>query len=466
MPPDVERRTQLILMNLHKLEDLCLLTQQDEWANYTDHPHLSALIWLYSRPWFERLWVVQEVNAIPDITVLCGKVSISWDRLGLAAAFIPTTWFDIEGIESIFHGSFIKNADKMRHRSALQTWSLYTIMSYTSEYRTTNPRDQIYGKLGLRAFNQVANSMRIQPDYTRPVQEVFMDFAISGINYFHNLDVLSFAEPKDTPQNDFSSWVPLWDENLVMRTVLVQFGSWNWRAHGGARLKIPISVLDGSIYLKGLVLDRILRIIDVDPEGWRPNCAKNRRNSLYQLWQQECQNGGPEFDNSSHIEDSRFLAFAASIVAGVQYPAQRITDNWASFQNEVTSYLRLSTLEETERAYVALAEAEEAWFQYRIRAHTCTAGRVLFETSSGYVGLGPQLLRTGDLACVLYGGKVPFILRPAGKHYSFFGGTYQDPLGGKYYSFIGESYIHGYMEGEAITMLQDGKLKEQEFEIR
>jgi hypothetical protein len=200
MPPDEGQRTQLVLQNLHKLEDLSPLTQQNKSVFYIGHPHLPALIWLFSRPWFQRMWVVQEVNATANIAVLCGDVSISWDRLGLAAAFIPTTWFDIEEIDVLFEESFIKNADKMRHRLALRTWSVYQIMSYTSEFRATDPKDQIYGKLGLHAFAQ--SGMRVEPDYDKPVKVVNRDFAVSGMNHFRNLDVLSFARLETAQRDD------------------------------------------------------------------------------------------------------------------------------------------------------------------------------------------------------------------------------------------------------------------------
>jgi hypothetical protein len=447
IPREEEERTQLILHNLHKIEDLSPFTQQNKTALYIGHPHLPALIWIFSRPWFERMWVVQEVNAIANITVLCGDVNISWDWLGLAAAFIPTTWFDIEDVSTLFEGTFIRNADKMRHRSALRSWNVYQIMSYTSDFRATDPRDQIYGKLGLEAFAR--SGLHVEPNYDKSVKQVYLDFAVSGMNHFQNLDVLSFASFRNAQRDNIPSWVPLWNENLVMSSILVQFGNWNWKADGGERKEKPFDVRNDFLFVEGVVLDQVLRSIYVDSEGWRPSYARNKKNSLYQLWQQECRSHEPEFNKSSQIEDPRFLGLAASIVAGVQDTYHRITDDWVGFQKRVTSFMNLSILDKAERSYSALTESEETWFHYRWRAQACTAGRVLFETNSGYVGLGPQSLQKNDLVCVLYGGKVPFILRPDGDHYKF----------------VGESYVHGFMEGEVIEMLRAGELKEQEFQI-
>lgn len=63
---------------------------------------------------------------------------------------------------------------------------------------------------------------------------------------------------------------------------------------------------------------------------------------------------------------------------------------------------------------------------------SCVVGRKPFRTQDGHIGLGPYVLEPGDLVCVLYGGRVPYILRPRGD------GTFV---------FLGECYVHGIMFG-------------------
>jgi hypothetical protein len=48
-------------------------------------------------------------------------------------------------------------------------------------------------------------------------------------------------------------------------------------------------------------------------------------------------------------------------------------------------------------------------------------GRRGFFTSHGYIGIGPKHARAGDIIVVLYGAKVPFILRRDGDYHRLVG---------------------------------------------
>lgn len=66
--------------------------------------------------------------------------------------------------------------------------------------------------------------------------------------------------------------------------------------------------------------------------------------------------------------------------------------------------------------------------------------RILYKTSAGGLGIGPQALQVLDEVWILTGATVPFILRPREDE------TYQ---------LIGEAYLHGLMHGELISWRED-----------
>lgn len=79
-----------------------------------------------------------------------------------------------------------------------------------------------------------------------------------------------------------------------------------------------------------------------------------------------------------------------------------------------------------------------------------TISRKLFSTQHGMLGLGPSVLREGDLCCIIFGASVPFILRPVGSRYRL----------------VGEAYVHGVMYGEAMAeRILAEKFQDQDFEI-
>ena len=79
-------------------------------------------------------------------------------------------------------------------------------------------------------------------------------------------------------------------------------------------------------------------------------------------------------------------------------------------------------------------------------------GRRFFVTDKGYFGLAPHFATEGDLVCVLFGARVPFVLRPCmseeGKPRRF--------------KLVGPAYLEGAMIGEALVNWKEGILKHEE----
>ena len=453
MPPDRKERVEVVLQNLHMIDDLAGLQNVNEYWLH-GHPNYPALVWLFSRPWFQRLWVIQEVNATNNVTALCGTIEISWDRIGLVATYISTAMFEVRELELLFQDSLFHNADIMRHRIALQHWSVHQLMYHTSTFHATDPKDHIYAKLGLLAFTR--SGMSVEADYNKSVKDVYKDFTILTINCQRNLDLLSFAGSRDGINQDIPSWIPQWDRTFAATSILIGINNsltrHDWNTDGSTLLEIPLRTSNDFILVKGLVLDNIHHTVKLDRTEWRRSYPSNKHNPLFKLWRQEedadaSRNGPKVYDCTG---DSLFHIYAASIVAGIDSGSRQVSQHWDEFKTNISSIIKACALAEDEQESQVPLVHNRPWADYRSIAAVFSTGRVVFETSVGYVGLGPESLEKNDLVCILYGGHVPYILRPEND----------------YFKLVGESYVHGMMNGEAITMSRDGQLKEQDFEIR
>jgi hypothetical protein len=96
---------------------------------------------------------------------------------------------------------------------------------------------------------------------------------------------------------------------------------------------------------------------------------------------------------------------------------------------------------------ITLAHNDELGWRYEYKMAEGVTGRKFCATSKTYLGWVPPTAETGDIVYVVFGAKVPFILRERGS---------------SFYRLTGECYVHGIMEGEA---MDKGDLVEQRFRI-
>ena len=87
----------------------------------------------------------------------------------------------------------------------------------------------------------------------------------------------------------------------------------------------------------------------------------------------------------------------------------------------------------------AKQEIDTAHIDHAIRS--ATANRRFFLTKSGYMGIAPPSTLVDDKVYVFSGGRTPFIVRKI----DF------DPGESFHYTLIGDCYLHGVMDGEALS---------------
>ena len=177
-----------------------------------------ALVDLYARPWYDRLWVLQEAILARDIEVLCGNRSMPWAAFASFATkmseLAPDAW------ARAFHDSLqsrgendsaqaqplgfvtIRDIDNMRSSEAKGSKPpFWMYLSMGRKCKVTNPLDRVYGLLGLLVPEELVYSIDIRYDW-EPWQ-AYLHFCKVYIKHDPHLALLSMAgcvsKPKELP---------------------------------------------------------------------------------------------------------------------------------------------------------------------------------------------------------------------------------------------------------------------------
>lgn len=168
---------------------------KDEWRSVQN---------LLSRPWFDRVWIVQEVQlANPTATLQCGPDSMNWLRLCRAA------WCIFRKQKAPYAPLAQRLAQMKMLIRPLEAIPFRHLLHGASNRLCTDPRDHVYGTLGLAS---PAVARLIQPQYTAEVSTVFMNAFLAMLGHTSRLDALQDCSLKQSsPRPSYlPSWVPDW----------------------------------------------------------------------------------------------------------------------------------------------------------------------------------------------------------------------------------------------------------------
>jgi hypothetical protein len=182
--------------------------------------YLAALAKVFWRPYWSRMWIVQELTVAKELVFHCGPKYVTGQVLSEAQNILHRI-DSVDGFPENLLWSCLPHDPNMRSAllhlgiEDLASWrkallskdlSFFETLQYHSHRRTTDPRDMIYG---LAAFANTTSKYRIEVDYNKMVEEVYADFAAAEISSSKRLDILTRVR-RGITNYDVPSWVPDW----------------------------------------------------------------------------------------------------------------------------------------------------------------------------------------------------------------------------------------------------------------
>lgn len=182
----------------------------------------KAIVSLFARPYWSRVWVAQEIMAGPPVEIRCGSYILNvaglrdvvWKMLR-SRDLHPNIWQVYLFTQHIFHSGLDNRKLRLRSHAGL---SFPEIIVVLSDSCCADPRDRLYGVL---SFCGEEDRQSIRVDYAKSVRGVFLDIVCLWYvrepfyrsHYFHVLLLVSVAKkmlPDEFTQetaDEFLKWL-------------------------------------------------------------------------------------------------------------------------------------------------------------------------------------------------------------------------------------------------------------------
>ena len=460
----------LHMLELHRhLDEIpYLMSESDE-----QHPYATigrhGLGWILQRPWFERIWTVQECIMPKSCVIMYGPVKAPWTMFLRATenfkfhrtsccAAVPGVSYRLQILtDSLGHVSEFTQARLLESDVPLDA----LLRSFRGR-DASDLRDKVYGLLPL--VTEWYDQDPIIPDYnplTSPAlaytATVFKMIQMSGT--FNILSQPGSYMQKVSP--DVPTWVPDYSQR-INRTGSEIFGQ-NYALYEACGdtmasvqlIKERILVLEGRKV--GSVREAATRQLYRRDTEWKrvllewfhfaKALCKNDKAGIWKdhFWRTLC---------GDCLAEQPIKSFGAAhgITAAFRRASEddrQLFNLWCS-ANDLSEISVHDTSDDTkgpqDHSTELIGLVDDA-------IRTSTHGRRFFISQEGNMGLAPShafVISRPDEIFVVPGGGSPLILRPAGEQ--FISGR-NVPT----YEFIGECYLHGFMDGEGMGTFDEEK---------
>ena len=457
----------------------------------TDRLAWEFLRSLLSRTWFDRVWTWQEKELARKATVYVGDKTLPWVELWFAMLLVMG--HDLSETR-VTPSLMMPNREYLRVMDSLNiatSSDLLDIVMIVRHRNTSDPRDKIFGVVGVAARYHMA-SLSDQEQFLELVKygylatnDVYKEFSRYWILEKRDLRVLQACRPYTKMIKELPSWVVDWSDN----TQSWQLSTRLYNASKGQDtldVDYQYHLNSDELRIKGVSIDRVKFVftsksIDkdelkgrfktgmADAEYWRSRLmqplvslyvagiGRNHTKPLPTDWKEAIQNlrlndiylptgqsQAEAFWRTLILDQCPYITDSTNRRVPSDIDLVSIFNQWAHIRA-----LPLSLLPESMRDRKEVGVSVQRWLE-------AIGQRVLnkrfYVTERGYIGSATKHIQANDRICIFFGGKVPFALRKK-----------EDA---EWYTLVEEAYLHGFMDGESIDLLEKGELEEEWFNIR
>ncbi|KAI0906022.1 HET-domain-containing protein [Ustulina deusta] len=438
---------------------------------------------LLKRPWFGRVWVLQEIALSRRATFICGTARIDIVRLRAAVNAYRCFWTAIRGrlmandggswtlyhnqifMEFFFRATTMVNAPKVmmiRHFPLIALLRLTCVGSPNLQKHgphhldSSDPRDKIFALLGLASDRRELSKKGVNPDYTKSCREVYI-FTTSVLLQQGHLSLLSHVQPhQSSAHGNLPSWVPDWYQPITVPLQIVKddhITLYPEFCASGTNSSLPIIKVNRNasgiygISLEGYVCDKVhsVGLFPRRVSSW--DVPLGETGSWPQEWLVEILRLTYQVKGNFPSFEERLQAVTRAAVGGTTNNLQgdfvRIDENkfveaGHLLQRSIHRVKNRQIKVEASK-FLARTMNENVSNTWILRISSDIIGRSLqrlpFITATGRLGLGYDNIQAGDVVAIIRGAQVPYILRP-------------QQTGA--YNLISEAYVDGIMDGEAL----------------
>ncbi|UPL03532.1 hypothetical protein LCI18_014466 [Fusarium solani-melongenae] len=181
---------------------------------------------LVRSPYWTRTWTFQEMVLPTHVLLMCGSSLLKWrsiiavqQLLRVFAAMADDPSLPTAEVHYPFYRTLIRFLDvvessiveinEMRLKMASTSDSPnLTLVSRLANHRATDPRDKVYGLLGVIKTH-------LEADYTKDTPQVYKEFVSAWIDEMKDLNFLLYSQEHDRiarqNQTPLPSWAPDWE---------------------------------------------------------------------------------------------------------------------------------------------------------------------------------------------------------------------------------------------------------------